>query len=93
MMAVYLVLFRTLQGAGDVIFPMAMSLANALLLTLPLGLYLAHSREMGPTGIFVAGVAGAVAITLTSTAWVATGRWTRARNWEALRATPAPPEG
>jgi putative MATE family efflux protein len=51
MMAVYLVFFRTLQGAGDMIFPMAMSLANALLLTLPLGLYLAYTREMGPSGI------------------------------------------
>jgi len=91
MMAVYLVFFRTLQGAGDMIFPMAMSLANALLLTLPLGLYLAHTREMGPSGIFIAGLAGSVTITLASSAWVATGRWTRARDWAALRAEPAAP--
>jgi len=91
MMAVYLVFFRTLQGAGDMIFPMAMSLANALLLTLPLGLYLAHSREMGPSGIFIAGLAGSVTITLASSAWVATGRWTHARDWAALRAEAAAP--
>jgi Na+-driven multidrug efflux pump len=67
-----------------------MSLANSLLLTLPLGLYLAHSRELGPSGIFIAGLAGAVTITLISSAWVATGRWTRARNWGALQSEPAP---
>jgi Na+-driven multidrug efflux pump len=85
MMAVYLVVFRTLQGAGDVIFPMAMSLANSLLLTLPLGLYLAHTRELGPSGIFMASLAGAVSITLVSSVWMSTGRWTRARSWGALQ--------
>ncbi|MBW2274908.1 MAG: MATE family efflux transporter [Deltaproteobacteria bacterium] len=85
MMSVYLVVFRTLQGAGDVIFPMAISLANSLLLTLPLGLYLAHTRELGPSGVFIAGLAGAITITLVSSVWMSTGRWTHKRTWEALR--------
>ena len=48
------VFFRALQGAGDVIVPMLVTLLNAVLLTLPLGIYLAETRNMGPDGLFVA---------------------------------------
>ncbi|MFP6565095.1 MAG: MATE family efflux transporter [Myxococcota bacterium] len=72
------VLFRALQGAGDVMVPMWMSLANALLITLTLGLWLTRGLQMGPTGIFIANLAGAATATLFLAAWTATGRWTHA---------------
>ena len=72
------VLFRALQGAGDVMVPMWMSLANALLITLTLGLWLPRGLQMGPTGIFIANLTGAATATLFLAAWTATGRWTHA---------------
>lgn len=74
--AFYFVLFRGLQGAGDVRVPMLLSLGNSLFLTIPLGFQLAESR--GPEGIFLASVAGSVVVTLATAAWWATGRWSRA---------------
>ena len=78
------VFFRSLQGAGDVIVPMGMSIANAIFVTLALGLWLADYRGMGPTGIFIANLAGAASSTLFMGAWIATGRWTRARDAMSL---------
>ena len=77
------VFFRALQGAGDVFAPMLFSFANAALVSLPLGIYLARIEGMGPTGIFVANLAGAASSTLFLGAWLATGRWTRARSKHA----------
>ncbi len=78
------VFFRSLQGAGDVIVPMGMSIANAIFVTLALGLWLADYQGMGPTGIFIANLAGAASSTLFMGAWIATGRWTRARETMSL---------
>jgi putative MATE family efflux protein len=74
------VFFRALQGAGDVMVPMLISIANALLLTLPLGVFLSHTRGMGPDGLFIAQFASAIVGTSITGAWVATGRWTRIRS-------------
>lgn len=82
-MGLYFVFFRALQGAGDVLVPMALSLGNSLLVTLPLGAWLAREGGggLGPTGLFVASFAGAGVVTLATGAWVASGRWThRARS-------------
>jgi Na+-driven multidrug efflux pump len=72
--------FRALQGAGDVTVPMLFSLANATLLTLPLGFWLATERGLGlgVSGVFVANLLGSCGITLLTGLWIATGRWTRA---------------
>ena len=74
------VFFRALQGAGDVLVPMLISIANALLLTLPLGLYLSQSLGMGPDGLFIAQFASGTVGTLITGAWLLTGRWTHARS-------------
>lgn len=74
--AVYFVLFRGLQGAGDVAVPMLLSLGTSLLVTLPLGF--AWAASDGPTGIFAASLAGSVVVTLATAGWLATGRWTEA---------------
>lgn len=71
------VFFRALQGAGDVFVPMLISVLNALILTLPLGIYLAHTRAMGPDGLFIAQFASTAIGTLFTGAWLASGRWTR----------------
>ena len=71
------VFFRALQGAGDVFVPMLISVLNALILTLPLGIYLAHTRAMGPDGLFIAQFASTAIGTLLTGAWLASGRWTR----------------
>jgi len=79
MLGFYFVFFRALQGAGDVLVPMLLSIATALCVSLPVGLWLSAKAGYGPTGIFIAGVIGATVATLTTGAWVATGRWTTAR--------------
>ena len=72
------VFFRALQGAGDMLVPMLISIGNAVVLTLPLGIYLSRSQGMGPDGLFIAQfVSGAVGPLITG-AWLLTGRWTRA---------------
>jgi Na+-driven multidrug efflux pump len=75
--AVYFVLMRTLQGAGDVLVPMAISLGTTFLVTLPLAWLLARQPSLGPTGIWQAQLVGSILLTGTTAAWVATGRWTR----------------
>ncbi|MFQ5696697.1 MAG: MATE family efflux transporter [Myxococcota bacterium] len=77
--AFFFVFFRTLQSAGDVLAPMVLSLAVSLLITLPLGfgLSLEAGAGWGPTGVFAATLIGALAGTVSTGAWVATGRWTR----------------
>ena len=78
-LAFYFVFLRTLQGAGDVRVPMLISLANALCVTLPLGVWLAGPAGLGPTGIFAASLAGSASVTIATGAWLATGRWARGR--------------
>lgn len=75
--AFYFVCVRALQGAGDVVVPMALSTMNALLVTLPAGWYLATQAGRGPTGLFQATLIGAVVVTFALGLYVATGRWTR----------------
>lgn len=75
----YFVFLRGLQGAGDVLVPMLLSLGNAVGFTLPLGVWLATDAGLGrgPEGVFLAQMIGAIAVTALTGAWLATGRWTR----------------
>jgi putative MATE family efflux protein len=79
MLGFYFVFFRALQGAGDVLVPMLLSLGTSLLVTLPLGIWLSAKPGYGPTGIFMASFVGAVVATLLTGFWIGTGRWTTAR--------------
>ena len=79
LLAFYFVFFRALQGAGDVMVPMLLSLGSSLLFALPLGFYLSKTRGMGPDGLFVAQFASTALVTGVTGAWIATGRWTTAR--------------
>ncbi len=79
MWAFFFVFMRTLQGAGEVIPPMLISLGTTLAFTLPLSTFLARHTELGPTGIWIAFLAQSVVSTVGTGLWLATGRWTRAR--------------
>jgi putative MATE family efflux protein len=70
------VFMRSLQGAGDFIVPMLISLTTTFGLSIPLGLYLSQG-ELGATGIWTAQLVSAGVGTLSTGAWLATGRWTR----------------
>jgi putative MATE family efflux protein len=74
---IYFVVLRALHGAGDFLVPMALSLGNALLLTIPLGYALAEGAGLGPQGIMWAQLASAAAVTAATGGWFLTGRWTR----------------
>jgi putative MATE family efflux protein len=75
--AFYFVFMRSLQGAGDVLVPMAISLGSTFLITLPLAWGLVRFTSLGATGIWRAQLVGSILLTLGTGAWVATGRWTR----------------
>jgi len=79
LLAFFFVFFRALQGAGDVMVPMVVSLGNSLFVSLPLGIYLSKTRGMGPDGLFVSQFVSTAIATVLTGAWVATGRWTTAR--------------
>ncbi len=78
-LAFYFVFFRALQGAGDVLVPMGVSIVTSVLVSLPLGIYLSKGYGMGPDGLFVAQFVSTALGTLLTGGWVATGRWTSAR--------------
>ena len=82
----FFVFLRSLQAAGDVAVPMLLSLGNSLVVTLPLGLYLSGEAGLGwgPRGVFAAGLVSSWVVTLTTGAWLLSGRWTRRA--QALRA-------
>jgi len=75
--AFYFVFMRSLQGAGDVLVPMTISLCTTFLVTLPLAWVLVRYTSLGATGIWQAQLVGSVLLTCGTGAWVATGRWTR----------------
>jgi len=75
-LAFYFVFFRALQGAGDVMFAMIVSVANSVI-NMALGTYLAVTLDWGPTGIFVSGLTTIALSTTLLAGWIASGRWTR----------------
>lgn len=75
--AFYFIFLRSLQGAGDFLVPMFLTLGNSLLVTIPLGYVLSHHTALGATGIWTGSLCGAAIVTCATGGWVATGRWTR----------------
>ncbi len=73
------VFFRVLQGAGDMTVPMVLSLGVSLLLSIPLGTWMASDwgLAMGPTGVFVSSLITAIVTVLLNGGYFATGRWAR----------------
>ncbi|MDG2307244.1 MAG: MATE family efflux transporter [Candidatus Binatia bacterium] len=75
LMGFNLVAMRALQGAGDFIVPMLISVVGTLGVGIPSAYWLAET--MGPTGIWTGSLLGTAFSTLATGAWLATGRWTR----------------
>jgi putative MATE family efflux protein len=75
--AFYFVFLRALQGAGDMLVPMLISLCTALLFSIPLAVFLTQATDLGRTGIWIAFLASSAVGTLGMGARIATGRWTR----------------
>ena len=75
--AFFAVFLRSLQGAGDVVVPMTISLASAFLVAVPLAFLLTRGAGLGPTGVWIASLASSAFGTAALGAWLATGRWAR----------------
>ena len=75
--AFFAVFVRALQGAGDVVVPMAISLASAFAVAVPLALLLTRGLSLGPTGVWIASLASSAFGTAAMGGWLATGRWAR----------------
>jgi putative MATE family efflux protein len=75
--AFYFVFLRSLQGAGDMLVPMLISVVAALLLSVPLAWALSLHTELGRRGLWTAFLVTSVVTTLGTGARVASGRWTR----------------
>ena len=83
-----LVAMRALQGAGDFIVPMLISLGSTFGVGIPAAYFLADS--LGPTGIWAGSLIGSAATTVATGTWLATGRWTRTGLAALSRARPQP---
>ena len=82
--AFYFIFMRSLQGAGDVLIPMAISLGTTFLVTFPIAWVLVRYTSLGATGIWQGQLVGSIVVTLGTGAWVATGRWARREtHWKA----------
>jgi putative MATE family efflux protein len=79
--AFYFIFFRVLQGAGDMVVPMLISLGTAFVVTVPLAFLLAFHWKMGPTGLWIAFLTSNAVLTTATALWMATGRWTRRGRW------------
>jgi putative MATE family efflux protein len=73
----YFVAFRSLQAAGDMNSPMAISLLLASGLGIPAALLLTTRTELGATGMWIANLGYGVCNTLAMVGWLLSGRWTR----------------
>ena len=83
----FFVFLRSLQGAGDFLVPMALSIGNSLLLTIPIAFAVARHTTLGPTGIWATQLGTTLLITVAMGLRLRSGRWAR-------RALPSgtPPE-
>jgi putative MATE family efflux protein len=84
--AFYFVFLRSLQGAGDMLVPMVISLCSTLL-AIPLAIGLALHTELGRQGIWVAFLCASWFSTLGTGLRVATGRWARRASHSAPTGT------
>ncbi len=78
-MTVYMVQFRALQGAGEMLPVMVISAPILLAVTLPLAVWLSRPSLLGLSGLWAASLVSIVVVTLATAAWYATGRWKKRR--------------
>ncbi len=73
----YFVAFRTLQASGDMNTPMWISLAAALFVGVPLGVWLSRDPSLGATGMWIANACYALVNAVVMIGWMLMGRWAR----------------
>jgi len=74
--AFYFVFLRALQGAGDFLVPMIVSLGSLAAVGVPAALLLTRT-PLGESGIWAAQLASSAVSTTGTGLWLWTGRWTR----------------
>ena len=72
----YFVGFRSLQGAGDMLVPMAISLGSTLF-AIPLAIVLSLHTDLGRQGLWIAFLVASWISTIGTGLRVATGHWAR----------------
>ncbi|MDD9872424.1 MAG: MATE family efflux transporter [Deltaproteobacteria bacterium] len=72
----YFAAFRAMQAAGSMLPPMLIAVSVALLLGLPLGVWLSRG-ELGATGMWIASMVYALVNCALTIGWLLTGHWTR----------------
>jgi putative MATE family efflux protein len=70
----HLVFLRTLQGAGDMLVPMVISVAGVVI-SIPLAFALSRPEAFGREGLWIAFLASSFLTTLATGLRVASGRW------------------
>jgi putative MATE family efflux protein len=75
--AFYFVFLRALQGAGDMLVPMLISLSTTFLVSIPLAFLLAQGLGLGRQGIWIAFLTSSGVGTLAIGLRLASGRWAR----------------
>lgn len=79
LVAIYFVLLRSLQGAGDFLVPMGISLGTIFFVTIPTAYFLSGT-SLGPVGIWCGLLLNNV-VSLSATGyWMSTGHWLRSPN-------------
>jgi len=77
---------RALQGAGEMLPVMVISVPILLAITLPLAVWLSRPSLLGLSGLWAASLASIVIVTCATAAWYARGRWKKRRLVERLDA-------
>ncbi len=76
LVAIYFVLLRSLQGAGDFIVPMAISLSSTFFVTIPAA-YLLSRTELAHLGIWTALLMHNIVTLVATGYWMSKGNWLR----------------
>jgi Na+-driven multidrug efflux pump len=75
--AFYFVFLRALQGAGDMLVPMLISLSTTFLVSIPLAFLLSLQLGLGRKGIWIAFLTSSAVGTVAIGLRLASGRWAR----------------
>jgi putative MATE family efflux protein len=75
LIALGLILDRSLAGAGDTMITMTNTFIALWLLQIPLAFYLSHMTGLGITGIWIAMLIAQALLTALNTFWFQAGRW------------------
>ncbi len=74
-MGLSLILGRAMMGAGDTVSPAVITGISLFLIRIPLALFLAQARSLGPLGLWTAIAISNLAQGLLITFWFTRGRW------------------